>query len=292
MFKKQAGLTLIEMALALVIIGLLLGVSFTLIDAVSKANRNKKTKNNLEITKDALIGYLLSQGRLPYAANDVNGNEDNTTPSYTGKVPYRTIGLPKTSASDAYGQVFSYDVTGSTLTNAKLTDTTYQNVCHQLQALIDGTNPATARVTLDGTNYTGVAFVLLAPGNNKQYEGENNDGDRDYRSQDPNSDDVVIWETFANLYAKLDCGQEYYIVHNGSISSIWVKGGKYTGCTEIAAAAFCYLKKDTEAYSNETNCNNSSSKLFDFSDCESADFGVGGDRDTKVRWNGFTVVDE
>ncbi len=282
---RRSGFTLIEMALVLIIIGIVLGVSFSALHVFTKVNREKDTFQKMEQVKQALIGYLLKNGHLPYADSDGDGKDDDHT--YTGKLPYIDLGLTKADASDAYRRVFDYDVAGSTTSQGKLADTSSQNICHQLGAYMDGTNTSTTRITLDGgTNWTEVPFVLLAPGNNKQYEGENNDGDRDYEAQNSSSDDVVVWESFTYLYNKLGCGKEFYKLLNSSGSNIWVSGGSYTGCIKIQKGEVAYIQKDTIGYRD----NSCSSQIFSFSDCEQADFG-GGDRDTEVAWDGSDVND-
>jgi len=294
MLKRKNGFTLIEIALTLVIVGILLGLSFTLINGLSKVNRSKKTKNNMEIIKEALIGYLLSYRRFPYAdtSSPLDGKED--IDQYVGKLPFLTIGVSKADAFDAYGRVFDYDISGSATINGKLTDTTSQNICHQLQAFINGTSTATTRITLDGSNFIPVAFVLLAPGNNKQYEGENNDADRDYETKNISSDDLLMWISFSEIYARLDCGSEFYTVLNNGASSIYVKGGKYIGCTEIAVGDQCYIQKETIAYATNNDCLLDLNPIFDFDACEKIDFSETtpqGNRNTKLRWNGISLLD-
>ncbi len=274
------------MALVLVIVGILLTLSLTLMLNLSKTNRLKKTQNRLETVRDALVGYMLSHGRLPYADANSDGIEDSG--QYVGKVPYVSLGLTKAESSDAYGQVFDYDVEGSPAINGSLTDTTSQNICHQLGAYIDGVTTATTRVTLDGgKSFANVAFVILAKGNNKQYEGENSDGDRDYESQNPNSDDLIKWEGFILLYNKLGCGKEFYRLLNNSSKDIYVLGGDYSSCTKISNNKEAFIQKGAYGYSNNT-CTN---QIFSFSDCEQADFGSSANRDTKVEWDGVSVTD-
>jgi len=285
----KKGFTLIELAITLVILSILLGLSLGLINTLSKTNRVKKTQNHLEVTEQELKGYFLSQKRFPFADNSSDGSED--TDQYVGKLPYVTLNVPKNDVSDAYGYIFDYDITGSITTNGKLTDTTPQNICHQLHAFIDGISTATTRISLDGgSTFTPVAFVLLSPGNNKQYEGENNDGDRDYEASNVNSDDIIVWMSFSEVYAYLGCGNEFYTVSNGGASSIYVKGGKYIGCTEIVPGDKCYIQRQTTAY-DDSSCTNA---IFDFDTCESVDFSETapqGNRNTKLVWNGISLLD-
>lgn len=283
--RNKAGFSLLEMALVLVIVGLLLSLSLNLMFNLSKTNRIKRSENKLELVKDALVGFLIKNGHLPYA--DSNGDGEGDT--YNGLVPYHDLGLTRADVSDAYGKLFHYDVTGSPTAQGSLTDTTPQNICHQLGAYMDQINTSTTRISVDGgSNWTQVPFVILASGINKQFDGENNDGDRDYETQNPDIDDIVKWETFAFLYNKLGCGKEFYRLYNRSGANIWVLGGdNYTSCTKIPNGTEAFVQKATKGYLDNA-C--STSPIFSFSDCELVDFG-GGNRDTCVEWNGLSVRD-
>jgi prepilin-type N-terminal cleavage/methylation domain-containing protein len=168
---KNKGFTLIEISLALVIISVLLGLSITLMKNLSRNNRYKAIKNRVENVRETIIGYVLEKGRFPFADIDNDGKEDPNY--YTGKVPYKTLGLSKVEVSDSYGFMIDYDVAGGTGIQGSLANTSFRNICHQLGAYIDHNNTSPVLVTLDGGNsWIEVPFILMVRGIDKVYDSE------------------------------------------------------------------------------------------------------------------------
>ena len=108
------GFSLIEMAIVLLIMGLLLGGGLALLGPQIEAQKFKDTQRTLEDAKEALIGFALANGRLPRpATSTVNGTEDPVTCGVseaicTGYIPWTTLGVNKL---DAWGKVIRYSVT-------------------------------------------------------------------------------------------------------------------------------------------------------------------------------------
>ena len=63
--KKQSGFTLIEIAVVLVLVGLLLGSFIGSITQRIETSQRENTKKQLEDIKVALLGFASAQGRLP-----------------------------------------------------------------------------------------------------------------------------------------------------------------------------------------------------------------------------------
>ncbi|MBI1966244.1 MAG: prepilin-type N-terminal cleavage/methylation domain-containing protein [Betaproteobacteria bacterium] len=128
--NAERGFTLIEMAIAIFIIGLLLGGILVPLTTQVEQRQIRDTQKVLEEIKEALVGFAIVNGRLPCpdktagAATGLNdtpndGVEDfnpltgicstigiNNT-SY-GNVPWATLGVAPT---DAWGNRFRYSVT-------------------------------------------------------------------------------------------------------------------------------------------------------------------------------------
>jgi prepilin-type N-terminal cleavage/methylation domain-containing protein len=127
----QQGVTLVEMAVVLAIIGFMLGGLLTPLSMQMDQKRYTDTKNILENAKDALIGYAMSHaatdGRpyLPCPDTNNDGVEETRAggvcPSLEGRLPWVTLGTAKT---DSWGNQIRYRVatnfsnstTGFTLT--------------------------------------------------------------------------------------------------------------------------------------------------------------------------------
>lgn len=113
------GFTLIEMAIVLMIVGLLLGGILVPLNAQMNQRNNSDTQKSLSEIRDALIGYVMANGYLPCPANptDVTGVTPTagiartppcTGASATGVLPWATLGISET---DAWGNRYTYRVT-------------------------------------------------------------------------------------------------------------------------------------------------------------------------------------
>ena len=136
------GFTLIEMAIVLMIVGLLLGGLLVPLSAQMDQRNNSATQKALSEIKEAIFGYALANGRLPcpakanIATGSLNAGMVDCTLT-TGVLPWATLGVNET---DAWGNRYTYGVT-STFADAT-----------------DGTG-ASCGVT------TGVSFQLCSVGN-------------------------------------------------------------------------------------------------------------------------------
>lgn len=130
---SPAGFTLVEMAIVLVIVGLLLGGLLMPLSTQVEQQRISETQKYLDQIKDALLGYAAAHGRLPCpataASNGVESPPGGGTcvpaPPYNGFLPAITLGLtPVDSAGfaiDAWNNRIRYAVTtanGSAFTTA------------------------------------------------------------------------------------------------------------------------------------------------------------------------------
>lgn len=112
--KRSAGFTLVEMAMVLVIVGLLIGGLVTPLSMQLEQRRVSETQKALDDAREALIGFALRYGYLPCPAisasnglEDRNGNQC-TNQKRVGYLPWATLGLPKL---DAWNHLYRYSVT-------------------------------------------------------------------------------------------------------------------------------------------------------------------------------------
>ncbi len=117
--KYNSGFTLVEMAMVLMIVGLLLGGLLVPLSAQMDQRNSSDTQKAMSDINEAIIGYALSNGRLPCPANpsDVTGVTSTagisrttctTAASSTGVLPWATLGVNET---DAWGNRYTYSVT-------------------------------------------------------------------------------------------------------------------------------------------------------------------------------------
>ena len=121
--KKQKGFTLIEIAVVLVIVGILLG-SFigSLTQRIETTQRNN-TKDQLEDIKTALLGFASAKGRLPCPAIATSDGEEDPGVGVTctrqhGFIPGKTLGIDgaynrDNLLIDVWGNPIRYSVTDS-----------------------------------------------------------------------------------------------------------------------------------------------------------------------------------
>ena len=119
--KLARGFTLIELAVVIAIVALLLGALLVPLATQYQARRVKETRDTLEEIKQALIGYAMTQGRLPCPDTDRDGLENacggagNITDVLEGFIPWQDLAVP---ATDAWGRIFRYAVTREFTENA------------------------------------------------------------------------------------------------------------------------------------------------------------------------------
>jgi len=186
--QKQKGFTLIELAIVMIIIGLLIGVGVSLLPGLINQQKYTQNQSLLNQNYNAINGYIIANGQLPLASSDTNGISSQS--QNIGYLPYVTIGgLQK----DAYGNTFYYavnnrplniSINGATATSMSLikTQNNINNFCAVLYALnyYYTHNPPTLGAsdvcTINGpnqTNYTYDAFVLISSGANNKLDSPN-----------------------------------------------------------------------------------------------------------------------
>lgn len=115
----QAGFSLVEMAVVLIILGFVLGTILLPLQAQRNLVFQSQTENTLDTIKQSLLGYAQSQGRLPCPATlSSNGAEALTAGACTqqiGLLPASTLGIQPTDqqgyAIDGWGNRIRYAVT-------------------------------------------------------------------------------------------------------------------------------------------------------------------------------------
>ncbi len=122
MNHKQAGFTLIELAIVLVIVGVLIGSFLGTLGARIDTTKRAESQADLEIIKNAILGYVYSSGGpflpCPCETNcdsENGGLEDrdlatgtcdaDAADGYLGYLPWGTLGL---KPSDSWNTLYRY----------------------------------------------------------------------------------------------------------------------------------------------------------------------------------------
>jgi len=111
---KLHGFTLVEMSIVLVIVGLLIGGGFSTFSAYTDNAKQSHTQGNLQVTKRAMLDYVLVNRHMPCPDTDDDGSEnreaDFSCTGAAGTVPFNDIGLGVGVTSDDWNNVFAYGI--------------------------------------------------------------------------------------------------------------------------------------------------------------------------------------
>lgn len=230
--KTSYGFTLIEMAVVLVIIGLMLGGLLVPLSVQMDMRGYQETNKRLDEAKEALIGFAMANGRLPCPASDTSlGIEDpvgggNCNHDYDGFLPAATLGLTNVDGSgyalDGWGgnpvNRIRYAVTigntnAFTTTNGMRT-TGLSTLAPDLYVCASGSVVTAANCgTATSLTSTAVAVVFSAgknapTGGAGTDESKNYDNDIVFVSHEPATganefDDIVTWLSPNLLYNRM-----------------------------------------------------------------------------------------
>ena len=142
--KAEFGFTLVEMAVVILIMGLVVGSIFSFLDVEQDQKKIDITRNNQKKIAVALSVYAQNNGKLPCPA-DHYLTEDNLTgnarTSCTGAelkgiVPFRTLSLTRDDIVDGYNNPITYAVVRKATVESD-TDDVHQN-CRIQDVWVDG----------------------------------------------------------------------------------------------------------------------------------------------------------
>jgi prepilin-type N-terminal cleavage/methylation domain-containing protein len=223
--NNENGFTLIEIAIVMVIIGLLAGGGVSLMGMLSERKIRNESVEYLDEAKNALINFAKIHGNLPWA--DSNGDGVQDTGTSAGTFPYRDLRL---KPRDANRRFINYALNNNIGTDRPIS-------CSALRpGLSIGSIPSV--VDSDGsTTAFPVAAILISAGPTDAdndgnvfdritagtYRGNNRTGAPNYLRHPPTNtfDDLVVYISGYSLYGEM-CGDPVLSVNNGSAANIFV----------------------------------------------------------------------
>lgn len=184
--KENTGFTLVEMAITLVIVGLLLGGMILPLLTLQEQTTFSESRQKLGEIRETMIGYGMSHGYLPCpAVSSSNGAEDRIASGVNagkcnkrvGFLPWAELGFQKL---DSWGHLYRYSVSASFSDSA---------VKISLASLGDIT--VVARDTNGATsNIQNIPVVVASYGNSPSWAYQD-DGTQIANTSTTNSDEVV-----------------------------------------------------------------------------------------------------
>ncbi len=227
--NKEKGFTLIEIAIVMVIIGILVGSSIPIMRVLHERKLREQNLEYLQQAKEAIINFAIINGRLPLEDITIpaippvppDGHEDaGSAGNPNGNLPYLDLNLP---ATDPYGRVLKYIVNGGLTINR-------QTTCNTLLTGLAG-NPLAVDAGGAVTAFP-VAAVLISNGPTTPFNlvvgafsGNNATGSPNYiKSFLTNSfDDEAVYIGGFELYGKV-CGNfTTASINNTSAAPVYVR---------------------------------------------------------------------
>jgi prepilin-type N-terminal cleavage/methylation domain-containing protein len=206
--KISHGFSLVEMAVALIIIGLLIGGLLTPISARIDQKNLKRTDETLEEIKEALLGFAVIHKRLPCADRDGDGVENfpcNTNETkIEGDLPWRDLGVGR---YDGWGNPFRYradKVYANSIPNSLKTENT--NYRLKVKNKNKDINLTSEEKYSNGKKYSRLVAIIFSYGKNYRAESENDDADHIYIQDDyveDTFDDRLTWLSKYTLMNRL-----------------------------------------------------------------------------------------
>lgn len=112
----QSGFTLVELAIVIIIIGLLAGFGLNTSLVTLENAKRKQTLDRIAAVEESLVQFVMRHQRLPcpdlVTARDGFEKRDSQTglcaPQAGGILPWASLGISENLALDGYGRYFSY----------------------------------------------------------------------------------------------------------------------------------------------------------------------------------------
>lgn len=157
--RNSRGFTLLEMAVVLMIVGLLLGGLIPTLSAQMNAQRSNNTQTQLNEIMEALTGFAVINGRLPCPASTTSNGQESFCATYSG-VCTPTTTLPSHGrCSNPYDGLVPAATLGLTPVDSQgyVLDSWNNRIRYAVTAYDDTTNDIFSFTSPDGIKTTGLS---------------------------------------------------------------------------------------------------------------------------------------
>jgi len=250
---SQAGFTLIEVAIALIIIGILAGTALPSLLRYRQATLISQTRGKQETLLKTIAAYALAYGQLPCPADpDQKGLERTSCHNFTtsmGIIPYHSLGLPESAARDAFNRYMTYVVHPHSHVRFGSDTTTLSDICriskgqHTLQ-LKDKYHQNLIPETIQH-DFVAVILISHGPTGHGAYKGR---GKTQIRTESAGNEEEInakIGPIFYNLPFKLNDNPFRHIVTGVTRNNLMAQYG-HKPCTAEQFAYISNPKKDCQ----------------------------------------------
>ncbi|USX18409.1 type II secretion system GspH family protein [Oxalobacteraceae bacterium OTU3REALA1] len=227
---RQAGFTIVEIAIVLLVVGLMIGGLVAPLSSQLEQRRVSETVRVMDEAKEALMGFALRNGYLPCPAiSAADGREDRAGAVCNkrfGYLPWATLGVGRL---DGWGRVLAYSVTPAfadstaffTLSTKRDITIATRGVSGDLVPSTDVEDIPAAIMSFGRNGYGGTSDQntrILDAGNNNIDEKTNLQSggvalisrptSTDPRGAGGEFDDIVIWISPNILYNRMVAAQK------------------------------------------------------------------------------------
>ena len=215
------GMTLIELALVLTIVGILIGSAVPMAKTFFQNRIRNRIEGRLDDARQVLLTYWKARFVLPCPDSDGDGHADCGWGGGTrlvGTLPYADLGIPP---DDGSGRPIYYVVVTQLTDHQSVTDLMKSQRCELLQSLTPG-----ILAVNDKGNIIAVSAVIISGGiSNKDGEGgfldgENADGDDGLYERKPPDDQFDDQLIYLGPYSLISSGCGQLVVQNQAGASL------------------------------------------------------------------------
>ena len=249
--RRQAGFSLVELGVALVVLGLLAMGAVAFMHTAGQQRAALAQTDLMTRAQQSVLGFVYAQHRLPCPAIDDAGVEacgTPTAPHQVGKLPWRSLQLPEGSAAR-----LKYGVYRAAHANS-WQNTDLAVAMDRFRPLITvGDVPAAAETLLGnvtaestvstaalgvrdssqaGALHSPVAFAIVAPGQmdsdgtGDQFDALNRNAshtepvfEAGTRVRSDTYDDRVLATSFQSVFAHFGCGEALSAIHHSHVNA-------------------------------------------------------------------------